>query len=237
MDFFKGDIMNKLKGLLVSLIFGLSSLANAEVLEIYTWKANEGELDKMVDAFIEAKSIHESEGNVVVSIEQTDMGGSGEYQYTMRWDNLLQWGEYKDMISSSENWQKFWTKWSKNPSAQLVGTVSGSSLDSSKAEDYRDLYVWSAYEWKPAPGRTSEMLERMARSKSIIEKTGAKVTIYSEAGGGTGDYHFVMFYDNWTDMATSFQNLSTNTEWQSFNASNDPTMSTLISTNTGQKIN
>ena len=79
MDFFKGDIMNKFKGLLVSLIFGLSSLANAEVLEIYTWKANEGELDKMVDAFIEAKSIHESEGNVVVSIEQTDMGGSGEY--------------------------------------------------------------------------------------------------------------------------------------------------------------
>ena len=38
-------------------------------------------------------------------------------------------------------------------------------------------------------------------------------------------------------MAKSFQNLGNNEEWQSFSASNDPTVSTLISTNTGQKIN
>ncbi len=229
--------MNKIKILLVSLFLSCSYSMNSEVLEIYTWKANEGELDKMLDAFMEAKEIHESEGDVVVSIEQTDMGGTGEYQYTMRWDDLLQWGSYKDMIGNSERWQKFWTKWSKNPSAKLVATVSGGSMDSSKAEDYRDLYVWSAYEWRPAPGRTADMLERMSKSKSIIEKTGAKVTIYSEAAGGTNDYHFVMFYDNWAEMAKSFNNLSSNQEWLSFNASNDPTMSTLISTNTGQKIN
>jgi len=229
--------MNKIKILLVSLFLSFSYSMNSEVLEIYTWKANEGELDKMLDAFMEAKEIHESEGDVVVSIEQTDMGGTGEYQYTMRWDDLLQWGSYKDMIVNSERWQKFWSKWSKNPSAKLVATVSGSSMDNSKAEDYRNLYVWSAYEWRPAPGRTADMLERMSKSKSIIEKTGAKVTIYSEAAGGTNDYHFVMFYDNWTEMAKSFNNLSSNQEWLSFNASNDPTMSTLISTNTGQKIN
>ena len=229
--------MNKIKILIVSLFLGFSYSMNSEVLEIYTWEANEGELDKMLDAFMEAKEIHESEGDVVVSIEQTDMGGTGEYQYTMRWDDLLQWGSYKDMIGNSERWQKFWTKWSKNPSAKLVATVSGGSMDNSKAEDYRDLYVWSAYEWRPAPGRTADMLERMSKSKSIIEKTGAKVTIYSEAAGGTNDYHFVMFYDNWTEMAKSFNNLSSNQEWLSFNASNDPTMSTLISTNTGQKIN
>ena len=81
------------------------------------------------------------------------------------------------------------------------------------------------------------MLQRMATSKSIIEKTGARVTIYSEGGGGSGNYHFVMFYDSWTDMAESFQNLASNEEWQSFNTTNDPTISTLISTNTGQKIN
>ena len=229
--------MNKIKIMVLSIFLSFSFSINAEVLEIYTWKAKEGELDKMLSAFMEAKEIHESEGTVVVSIEQTDMGGTGEYQYTMRWDDLMQWGEYKDMIGSSAKWQKFWTKWSKNPSADLVATVSGGSLDDSKAEDYRDLYVWSAYEWKPAPGRTSEMLARMAQSKSIIEKTGAKVTIYSEAVGGTNDYHFVMFYENWTDMAKSFASLSTNEEWQEFNASNDPTMSTLISTNSGQKIN
>ena len=229
--------MKNIKKIIVSFGLIISFNGFAEVLEIYTWKANEGELDKMLEGFMEAKAIHESEGSVVVSIEQTDIGATGEYQYTMRWDNLLQWGQYKDMIASSENWQKFWTKWSKNPSAQLVATVSGGSLDTSKAEDYRDLYVWSAYEWRPAPGRTAEMLQRMATSKSIIEKTGAKVTIYSEGAGGTGDYHFVMFYDTWTDMAKSFQNLSTNQEWQSFNTSNDPTVSTLISTTSGQKIN
>ena len=90
--------MNKIKILIVSLFLGFSYSMNSEVLEIYTWKANEGELDKMLDAFMEAKEIHESEGDVVVSIEQTDMGGTGEYQYTMRWDDLLQWGSYKDMI-------------------------------------------------------------------------------------------------------------------------------------------
>ena len=229
--------MNKIKIILLSVFLSVSYSMNSEVLEIYTWKAKEGELDKMLSAFVEAREIHESEGAVVVSIEQTDMGGTGEYQYTMRWDDQMQWGAYKDMIGNSPKWQEFWTKWSKNPAAELVATVSGGSMDDSKAEDYRDPYVWAAYEWKPAPGRTSEMLARMSQSKSIIEKTGAKVTIYAEGVGGTNDYHFVMFYDTWTDMATSFTNLSTSEEWQLFNASNDPTMSTLISTNSGQKIN
>jgi len=229
--------MNKLKIIFLCFFLSISSSLKAEVLEIYTWKANDGELQNMLNAFMDAKAIHESEGDVVVSIEQTDMGGTGEYQYTMRWDDLLQWGEYKDKIGNSEKWQEFWTNWSKNPSGQMVATIAGGSLDDSKAEDYRDLYVWSAYEWKANPGRTAEMLQRMATSKSIIEKTGAKVTIYSEAAGGTGNYHFVMFYDTWTDMANSFQSLGNNQEWQSFSASNDPTVSTLISTNTGQKIN
>ena len=46
-----------------------------------------------------------------------------------------------------------------------------------------------------------------------------------------------MFYDSWTDMAISFQNLAINEEWQAFNASNDPMVMTLVSTNTGVKIN
>ena len=44
--------MNKIKILLVSLFLSFSYSMNSEVLEIYTWKANEGELDKMLDAFM-----------------------------------------------------------------------------------------------------------------------------------------------------------------------------------------
>ena len=95
--------MNKLKIIFLCFFLGISASLKTEVLEIYTWKANEGELQNMLTSFMEAKAIHESEGNVVVSIEQTDMGGTGEYQYTMRWDDLLQWGEYKDKIGNSEN--------------------------------------------------------------------------------------------------------------------------------------
>ena len=135
--------MNKIKIILLSVFLSVSYSMNSEVLEIYTWKAKEGELDKMLSAFVEAREIHESEGAVVVSIEQTDMGGTGEYQYTMRWDDQMQWGAYKDMIGNSPKWQEFWTKWSKNPAAELVATVSGGSMDDSKAEDYRDPYVWA----------------------------------------------------------------------------------------------
>ena len=85
--------MKNIKKIIVSFGLIISFNGFAEVLEIYTWKANEGELDKMLEGFMEAKAIHESEGSVVVSIEQTDIGATGEYQYTMRWDNLLQWGE------------------------------------------------------------------------------------------------------------------------------------------------
>ena len=96
--------MNKIKIILLSVFLSVSYSMNSEVLEIYTWKAKEGELDKMLSAFVEAREIHESEGAVVVSIEQTDMGGTGEYQYTMRWDDQMQWGEYKDMIGNSPKW-------------------------------------------------------------------------------------------------------------------------------------
>ena len=42
------------------------------------------------------------------------------------------------------------------------------NLDTSKAEDYRDLYVWSAYEWRPAPGK--RRVENGARNDPLARR-------------------------------------------------------------------
>tara|TARA_B100001013_G_scaffold325466_1_gene237527 strand:+ start:148 stop:840 length:693 start_codon:yes stop_codon:yes gene_type:complete len=230
--------MKRIKFLMASLILSLSTLSFAEVLEVYTWKAFSGEEERMLRAFSEAAEIHIAEGNVSVAIERLDMGSAGEYQYVMRWDNLADWGEYKDNILSSEKWTSFWTKWSRNPAGELTATIAGGNLDQTKLRsDYDKPYVFADNVWEPSPGRTQEMLQRFMIAKPILEATGARVEIYSEGLGGINRYHYVLLYDSWSDLAASYAKISSSQDWLEFQAANDPEASTLVGTLSGQKLN
>jgi hypothetical protein len=82
-----------------------------------------------------------------------------------------------------------------------------------------------------------EMLSNFMMAKSMIEETGARVEIYSEGTGGNGKFHYVLLYDNWTEMGESYAALGASSEWAAFQASTAQGNSgTLVSSHSGQVI-
>ena len=70
----------------------------------------------------------------------------------------------------------------------------------------------------------------------IHEGLGARAEAYSEGFGGTGNYHYVLLFDNWTEMGKFFNNMSQSKELAEFNASLEPGRATLVNSFSGSTI-
>ena len=97
------------------------------------------------------------------------------------------------------------------------------------------MQVFNAFVWDPAPGKTGLLVSRMAEAKQLHEGLGARIDIYAEGIGGTGNYHYIVSFKNWTDMAAFTTKLNGSKAWAKFNSESDPTAATLIKSFSGQR--
>jgi len=75
----------------------------------------------------------------------------------------------------------------------------------------------------------------MIEAKAIHEDLGARIDIYSEGIGGTGNYHYVISAKSWTELAAVNTRMSESKAWSAFQAANDPNAATLIRSFSGQR--
>ena len=80
------------------------------------------------------------------------------------------------------------------------------------------------------------MLQNFARAAEIHESLGARAEAYGEGFGGTGKYHYVLFFDNWTEMGKFFNKASQSAELAEFNASVEPGGATLVNSFSGSTL-
>jgi len=228
--------MKKIKFLLMSLALTLSSLAFTEVLEVYQWKADPGKGQQMLNNIAEAAEIH-TELGATVGVYALNVGSENLIDYVLRFDDNESWGVYKDKVTSSEKFQRFWTKVSRNPTGELQMSLTGINLDAStKAADFPGPFVYGVWVWDPSPGYEAQLLQNFARAAEIHEGLGARAEAYSEGFGGTGKYHYVLFFDNWTEMGKFFSKASQSAELAEFNASLEPGGATLVNSFSGSTI-
>ncbi len=96
----------------------------------------------------------------------------------------------------------------------MIGGGSGTTLDGSKkASDVGGTRVYGAWVWKVAPKSSADFVARVMTSKKIHESLGARVEVYAEGVGGTGNMHYVMFWDSYSDWAESVNKMSSSKEW------------------------
>ena len=228
--------MKKIKFLLLALTLTLSFSAFSEILEVYQWKADPGKGQQMLNNMAEAAEIH-TELGATVGIYQLNVGSQSLIDYILRFDDQVSWGEYKDKIATSKKFQRFWTKVSRNPTGELQMSLSGANLDPTKrASDFAGPFVYGVWVWDPAPGYEVELIQNFARAAEIHENLGARAEGYSEGFGGNGKYHYVLFFDNWTEMGKFFQKASISEELAEFNSSLEPGRATLVSSHSGSTL-
>jgi hypothetical protein len=233
-----GEFMKTIKNLVILSLLSFSTIAFSEVVEVYTWKAKPGKDAELIQLFRDAAAIHEQEG-ATVAMESMNVGDTmGTYQYVMRWDNLVDWGISKDKLNSSAEWVAFGEKYTPGALGEMTSNLTGVNLDTSvKASDFSEPFVYSVQVWEATPGKMQELISNFMMAKSMIEDTGARVEIYSEGTGGNGKLHYVLLYDNWTEMGQSYAALSASSEWAAFQASTaEGNSGTLVSSHSGRVI-
>lgn len=213
-----------------------STFASAEIAEVYSWKANPGKTGAMMESMAKAKAIHEKFG-IKVHAYATSMGTDGFVDYVMRYDSMENWGAARDAMNSSAEWNAYWSEAQENAAGTLLSSITGTNIDTSvKADSFADEQVYAVFVWEAAPGRQGELLERFAAAEEIHESLGARVEAYVGGVGAPNQFHYVMNFKSWSDMAASQVKMAQNAAWAKMQADRDPTLATLISSHSGQKL-
>ena len=178
--------------------------ALAERLEVFRWQALEGKGEQLVGALLQAAKLHEKSG-AKVGIFQMDVGvpGGATFDYVLRWDSSSEWATTK-AYNSSDEWLAFVNEVTKSPSGELVMSLEGLNWDASvTASSFADDGPFRVFIWRPTPGMMPKIYETFMSAKAIHEGLGAKINIYNEGVGGTGNIHYVMSWKDWQTMAKS----------------------------------
>ena len=204
-------------------LFSLFQIANAEILEVYTWKPYPGKTDQLLLDMHEAASIHSGFG-VSVSINALGVGTSQDIDYVLRFDDLESWGRLSDANVNSPEWNAFVAKVGANPSAELVSSFSLVNQDpSNMANDFTEPgQVINAFRWKPAAGLegTNALRQGFLTAKGIHENLGARVETYEiNSSVDVGQMQYLMIYDSYSHMAEVNAAMATDPEWLAFHSS------------------
>ena len=232
--------MKTIKNLVITSLLSFSTFTFADVVEVYQWKAFPGKNMDMMESMMKAAAIHEDQG-AAVAIDLHNVGSTQLVNYVLRWDDPKAYAKSKDIQASSSEWVEFWAEANSNPSGEMTASFSANNLDQTRmASDFDGSYVYSVNIWKVEPGKDLELIERFMASKAILERAGARVEIYQGNWGAPGEYHYVLMFDNWTDLEESFSNLGRpGSEWASYMQSraNDEVIAEQTAWFTGQTAN
>ena len=223
---------------LMIMICGLlnSSFVAAELAEVYSWKANPGKAAAMLESMEKAKVIHEKLG-IKVHAYATTMGTNGFVDYVMRYDSIEQWGKAQDAMNASAEWNEYWNEAQQNSAGTLLSSITGINTDPSvKADSFAEQQVYSVFVWEVTAGRQQELLKRFAAAEKVHESLGARVESYVGGVGSPNRYHYVMNYGSWSEMAASRAKMMQSSAWAKLQADRDPTLATLVSSHSGQKL-
>ena len=119
----------------------------------------------------------------------------------------------------------------------MQSSLVGINLESTKtAASFDKLWdVYNVFVWDAAPGEDALLLSRFAEAKVIHEELGARIDAYSEGSGGTGDFHYVISFKSWTEMASFNEKLAKSKAWAKFQSENNPESAKLVRSFSGSK--
>ncbi len=228
--------MKYIKKLLLTFTLVISLNTFTEIAEVYSWKANPGQGADMIETMVEAATIQRNLG-AHVTINQLDVGSQNQIDYVIRFDSMSEWGSYRDKLQASPEWNEFWNRVGEDPNGELEMSFAASNLDASvKSSSFSNSGVYGVWVWEVTAGKLPEVLENFAKAKAIYEELGARAEYYSEGLGLSNTLHFLMLFDDWSDMASFMENAANSQKLQMFQASVDPESATLVRQITGRTL-
>jgi len=182
----------------------LAAQALADVAAVNIWSPLPGKGAQLYQNAMEAKPIHEKLG-ATVGIAQDQ---NGNLHYAVSFKNWTDYGRFEDAMGASTEWQQFWQRISKDPTAELAQTFM---VDNPVVAAIKPVSL--VYSWDVAPGRTAEFIGICQEAVPIHTRLGASPGINIDE---LGNVHYEMTFDSWEAWGNYTAKAATDEEWNAF---------------------
>ena len=153
--------MKNLRNFLLGTLLFISTLANAEIAEVYSYKSNPGDGARMIENMVEAASIQRELG-AHVTINALDVGSQQQIDYVVRFDSTEAWGSIRDKLQASDKWNDFQARIAENPSGNLELSFAAINIDqTTTSSSFSNSGVYGVWVWEVANGKLPDRSKDM----------------------------------------------------------------------------
>ena len=171
----------------------LSSIAHAQVLEVFIWKSLPGVANSTPQLFanaLRAKAIQEKHG-AQVSVARDHMN---HLHYSVMYENYAAMNEFYTKLNQDEANAEFWNDSNANPVAELHETYVLDVIASGKGGPVYEVFIW-----QPLPGKVNEMIEAAMGAKPLHDKAGlGSAAILMDR---LNRMHYLLQFESWEQHA------------------------------------
>ena len=201
------------------LIVGLSLTVvsvSADVFEAWDFQVINGDVQKNIAIFDSAKKIHERLGGTV-EYWQHDVAGSNVVGYIIRFKNVSEWANFKDVMVEDTEWNQWLANnWPRLQPHLIASFAMGNVLDPTANINILDgqnvIYMTA---WQPRDNsNTPELASSIQRSVAIGRQNGLNVNVY--AGGPDGVFYIFESAENFSSLVVKQNKRNASEEWQTY---------------------
>jgi hypothetical protein len=204
----------------------MTTVASADVLEVFIWKPIAGKPNAGPDTFqnaIKAKAIQEKHGGEISAARDT----MGRLHFAVGFKSWAEWNKAGNALFQDPKNAEFWTAANADPTAEQVEHYLLDVFAPGKGGSVFEVFIWEAL-----PGQISRMFDAGVQAKAIHEKGDVHVSV---AGDKLNRMHYIMQYDSWDDYAKLWD--TPNEEFSAFMAGqNENPSAMLIKRYTGNEL-
>lgn len=194
------------------------------VFSIHTWRPLPGRAMDLVGSMTQAKQILESEG-ALVSLWQPIAGGeAGSISFVAAYEDATSYGRTMQAVSTSAQWQEFWTEAMANPSGTNLENYMLSDLDASEGLPTELSRVLVAVAFRTRPGRLVDHLTSQATARAHLERLGGRVRTVQSIGRSAGTITTLIGFEDFLHYGEFNAKFAVDEQWANFwvGVSTDP---------------
>ena len=170
----------------------LTSIARAEVINVFTWEPIAGVPNAGPNLFedaLRAKAIQEKHGAVV----RASRNQFGQLSFSHTHESYAAMNKFYRSVNADPANIAYWQLANANPTAKLIGRATLDVVATGKRGPVSDVFIW-----EPMPGRLNDTIDNAIGAKAIHEKTGVGVTVATDR---LNRMVYIVSYDNFDDYA------------------------------------
>ena len=170
----------------------------------------------LVASMAQAKTILEANG-AVVSLWQPLAGGeAGSIDFVAGYSDAVAYGATMQAVSTSADWQTYWTAAMADPSGTNLENFVMSDLDPTEGLPAAPSKVLAMASFQTRPGRLADHIASQDKARGHLERLGGQVRTVQTIGRNPGSFTTLVGFEDFAHYGEFSGKFAIDEQWASF---------------------